>query len=97
MILIDTHVLESEIVYFSQYLNGYKLLWIPAQKCNKFGRASGGILMGFNLNCNKVKYISFLRIDFPHILNRAVSNFEFNILPVLLNKWNRLSNNYKTF
>lgn len=48
--LFETYVVKDSVSYFSQFFLNYKLMWIPAIKSSKFGRASGGILIGIRSN-----------------------------------------------
>lgn len=45
--LAETHVTENNISNYSKYFREFELKWIPAKKTSKFGRASGGCILGY--------------------------------------------------
>lgn len=46
-ILIETHVIKDDVNKYDNCFPGYKLLWKPAEKESIFGRAIGGIVLGY--------------------------------------------------
>lgn len=45
--LSETHVTEGNISNYIRHFSEFELKWIPALKTSKFGRASGGCILGY--------------------------------------------------
>ena len=88
--LLETFVLE-EIKNFDKYFPDFKLKWKNTKKSSRFGRASGGILLGINKTYPGFDLCSFETIEEFYLLKMKLSSREpFYLLPVYINcnHWN---------
>lgn len=82
-ILLETHVEEGQCKDYEFYLPEYKLIWEYAVRSSRFGRAKGGIMMGFRASLSK--YYSFNNEDGKPKISISFNNQEIYILPIYLN------------
>lgn len=86
--LAETHVTEGNISNYSKYFSEFELKWIPAIKTSKFGRASGGCILGFKKSINDC---SDLKVEIKvfescSVFLLSLSNTRMAIVPVYLNR-----------
>lgn len=87
--LIETFVVDGSKENVEQKLSNFELYWIPAVKGNQFGRASGGLLCGYNKFRFKNSKAKFVNISGKILFSFEVNSKEIYLMPLYLNvnKW----------
>lgn len=88
--LLETHIIEEKTNRLTKFLGGFDLIWRPAEKVNRFGRAIGGCCIGVksNLKNNNFRY-SFQRKNEIDIVELKIENQTVTIVPLYIraNDW----------
>lgn len=62
-VLVETHVTCESTDKYTKYFGGLDIKWCPDSRTNRFGRASGGILISIKNSINN-KEISYSDLQF---------------------------------
>lgn len=91
--------LEENFERYERFFKGFTLLWIPAVRTSRFGRASGGALYGICKNINIEIQINFFKIMEKDIVVVKTTQSQFYIMPNYLNcnKWEEDYEKYNRF
>lgn len=88
IILLETHVTEENTHRFGAYFVDFELRWIPAIKLSKFGRASGGCLIGYKKSIAAYWEVKFEVKEACNVLILTLNKEKIVVIPVYLNRRN---------
>lgn len=77
---------EKYFLIFEERIKDYSLMWVPAVKKSKFGRASEGLIMGINkllIKNNNVRFCTLIHTPVVEVIFDVNNNYY--IVPVYLN------------
>lgn len=80
--LFETFI-EDKFEVYEEFLQNFNIKWIKATRCNRMGRAKGGMLIGFRKVLQSV--ISFSTLSETDVFKVTDSDKSLYILPVYLN------------
>ena len=82
IVLLETHICNDKIANFEHYFNNYYLYWKPAIKNSRYGRASGGSMIGVHKELCKMGFkYEFLIKNNVEILKLYQNDTMVTILP----------------
>lgn len=87
--LHETFVTEEFFDRYNNLFAGFELRWVKAVKNNKYGRASGGGLYGYNKKVQSKFRLHFERFNDSYLLTARINEVNMYIVPVYFNpnKW----------
>lgn len=84
-VLTETHLLSDQNQYIENIFYDYHLCWTPAEKNSKFGRASGGIVCGIQLNSGLIEMTKFENYHNLLVLSMEICKQKIKFVPLYLN------------
>lgn len=86
--LLETWVENENYGKYEKYFSGFQLKWVSAVRRSRFGRATGGILVGVRNNQSEwiasivisyVKYLDSARVGSLRVLDEGTCNLNENL------------------